>query len=80
MAPGPLEDISLGKTDAPNTIVEYASMTCPHCAQFHTVVLPELDGLEARYRRLWPARYRPGGLEDSAGRMRALKGSYADPD
>jgi protein-disulfide isomerase len=43
MAPGPLEDISLGKTDAPNTIVEYASMTCPHCAQFHTVVLPELQ-------------------------------------
>jgi protein-disulfide isomerase len=43
MAPGPLEDISLGKTDAPNTIVEYASMTCPHCAQFHTDVLPELQ-------------------------------------
>jgi protein-disulfide isomerase len=43
MAPGPLEDISLGKTDAPNTIVEYASMTCPHCAQFHIVVLPELE-------------------------------------
>lgn len=43
MAPGLLEDISLGKTDAPNTIVEYASMTCPHCAQFHTVVLPELE-------------------------------------
>ena len=43
MAPGPLADISLGKADAPNTIVEYASMTCPHCAQFHTVVLPELE-------------------------------------
>jgi protein-disulfide isomerase len=43
MAPGPLEDISLGKADAPNTIVEYASMTCPHCAQFHTDVLPELQ-------------------------------------
>ena len=42
MAPGPLEDVSLGKADAPNTIVEYASMTCPHCAQFHTAVLPEL--------------------------------------
>jgi protein-disulfide isomerase len=42
MAPGPLEDISLGRADAPNTIVEYASMTCPHCAQFHTAVLPEL--------------------------------------
>ena len=43
MAPGPLEDISLGKADAPNTIVEYASMTCPHCAQFHKAVLPELQ-------------------------------------
>jgi len=42
MAPGPLEDISLGKADAPYTIVEYASMTCPHCAQFHKLVLPEL--------------------------------------
>lgn len=43
MAPGPLPDISLGKEDAPTTIVEYASMTCPHCAQFHKVVLPELQ-------------------------------------
>ncbi len=43
MTPGPLEDISLGKVDAPNTIVEYASMTCPHCAQFQKVVLPELQ-------------------------------------
>ena len=42
MAPGPLDDIPLGKPDAPNVIVEYASMTCPHCAQFHTTVLPEL--------------------------------------
>lgn len=43
MAPGPLEDISLGNAGAPNTIVEYASMTCPHCAQFHETVLPELQ-------------------------------------
>jgi protein-disulfide isomerase len=42
MAPGPLEDIVMGKPDAPVTIVEYASMTCPHCAQFHTAVLPPL--------------------------------------
>ncbi len=42
MAPGPTEDVFLGKLDAPNTIVEYASMTCPHCAQFHNTVLPEL--------------------------------------
>ena len=42
MAPGPLPEMSLGNADAPNTIVEYASMTCPHCAQFETVVFPEL--------------------------------------
>lgn len=43
MAPGPLEDITLGKADAPVTIVEYASMTCSHCANFHERVLPELE-------------------------------------
>jgi protein-disulfide isomerase len=42
MAPGPLEDIVMGKADAPNTIVEYASMTCPHCAQFQNDVFPEI--------------------------------------
>ncbi len=28
-------DMVLGKEDAPVTIVEYASATCPHCATFH---------------------------------------------
>ncbi len=42
MAPGPLPEMALGSPDAPNTIVEYASMTCPHCAQFQTTVLPQL--------------------------------------
>jgi protein-disulfide isomerase len=40
MAPGPLPDIVVGSANAPYTIVEYASMTCPHCAQFTTKVLP----------------------------------------
>lgn len=35
-------DYTLGKADAPLTFIEYASMTCPHCAQFSTVVLPKL--------------------------------------
>ena len=39
----------------------------------------ELENLVARYRKLWLARSRPGGLEDSAGRMLALQESYADP-
>lgn len=42
MKPGPLPEKSLGKDDAPVTIVEYASMTCPHCAHFHKTTLPEL--------------------------------------
>ncbi len=32
----------LGKPDAPITIVEYASLTCPHCAHFDEEVLPQL--------------------------------------
>jgi protein-disulfide isomerase len=42
MKAGELPDIVMGKEDAPYTIVEYASMTCPHCANFHLEVLPEL--------------------------------------
>jgi protein-disulfide isomerase len=42
MVPPSLGDMSLGKADAPVTIVEYASMTCPHCAHFHETTYPEL--------------------------------------
>jgi protein-disulfide isomerase len=42
MKPGALPDEQLGKDDAKVTIVEYASMTCPHCAHFHETTLPEL--------------------------------------
>ena len=42
MKPGELPELVLGNNDAPVTIDEYASMTCPHCANFHTRVLPEL--------------------------------------
>ena len=35
MAPGPLPEKSLGDPNAPVTVVEYASMTCGHCANFH---------------------------------------------
>jgi protein-disulfide isomerase len=42
MKPGPLPDLVLGNTEAPITVVEYASMTCGHCAHFHTTVFPTL--------------------------------------
>jgi protein-disulfide isomerase len=36
------DDRVLGKPDAPVTIVEYASLTCPHCAAFEAETLPKL--------------------------------------
>lgn len=42
LEPGALPDKVLGKADAPVTIVEYASMTCSHCAHFHVTTMPEL--------------------------------------
>ncbi len=40
MAPGLLPDNVMGSKDAKVTIVEYSSMTCPHCATFHAEILP----------------------------------------
>ncbi|MAM63229.1 DsbA family protein [Maritimibacter sp. UBA3975] len=31
----PAEDMAIGDADAPVTMIEYASFTCPHCADFH---------------------------------------------
>src|SRR5262245_55468373 len=36
------DDMVRGKATAPVTIVEYASMTCPHCAAFNQDVVPQL--------------------------------------
>jgi protein-disulfide isomerase len=42
LQPGPLEEMVLGDPNAPITIIEYASMTCPHCAHFEQTTYPEL--------------------------------------
>ncbi|PSH70650.1 disulfide bond formation protein DsbA [Phyllobacterium brassicacearum] len=42
MAAGSLKDMVMGKPEAPVTIVEYASMTCPHCAHFSSTTLPTI--------------------------------------
>lgn len=42
MKAGPLPDLAMGNANAPVTIVEYASMTCGHCANFHNKILPVL--------------------------------------
>ena len=40
--PVSLPDMALGPKDAPVTIIEYASMTCPHCAAFNEQVFPKI--------------------------------------
>lgn len=35
-------EMAMGVENAPVTLIEYASLTCPHCATFHTEVLPRL--------------------------------------
>ncbi len=41
--PGPDGDVVLGSDKAPVTVIEYASMTCSHCAHFSTTTFPELQ-------------------------------------
>ena len=51
---GPDGDVVLGSDKAPVTIIEYASMTCPHCAHFSSTTFPEL---QKRYIDTGKVRY-----------------------
>ncbi len=51
---GPNGDLWLGSDKAPVTIIEYASMTCPHCAHFSETTFPEL---KKRYIDTGKVRY-----------------------
>ncbi len=42
LAEGPLPDLWMGPANAPVTLIEYASMTCTHCAAFHAETYPTL--------------------------------------
>ncbi|MCD2180803.1 DsbA family protein [Rhizobium sp. GN54] len=46
LEPGPLPEMAIGDANAPVTIVEYMSMTCPHCAKFHNETF---DAIKAKY-------------------------------
>jgi protein-disulfide isomerase len=54
MAPGPLGERVLGKATAPVTVIEYVSLTCPHCANFQKTLFARfkkefIDSGKVRY-------------------------------
>lgn len=59
-----VKDFALGAEDAPVKMVEYASFTCPHCADFHANVFKKLKSdyidtgkLRFEYREVYFDRY-----------------------
>jgi protein-disulfide isomerase len=54
LAPSSLPDQVQGSPTAPVTIIEYASMTCSHCATFHNTTYPVL---KSRYIDTGKVRY-----------------------
>ena len=54
MKPDALPEMSMGNDKASVTVIEYASMTCPHCAHFQEKTFPEL---KKRYIDTGKVRY-----------------------
>ena len=72
------DDFVLGKPEAPVTIIEYSSLTCPHCS-FHRETLPLLKerfidtGKAKRYARLSAGRGRFASRDGGTLRMIPLE-------
>ena len=79
MKPDALPDMSLGNEKASVTIIEYASMTCPHCAHFQETTFPEL---KQRYIDTGKVRYifREVPLDNLAAAAFMLARCSADAD
>jgi protein-disulfide isomerase len=79
--PSPLGDMALGQPNATVTIIEYASMTCPHCAHFHEAVYPKL---KAQYIDTGKVRFIfrefPLDIKAAAGSMLARCVGKDDPN
>jgi protein-disulfide isomerase len=52
--PVPLGDIVIGSANAPVTMIEYASLSCGHCAAFHESTYPTI---KAEYIDTGKVRY-----------------------
>jgi len=79
MKPDALPDLAMGDPKAPVTMIEYASMTCPHCAHFQEVTFPEI---KKRYIDTDKVRYilRDFPLDNLAGAAFVLAHCAAKDD
>jgi protein-disulfide isomerase len=60
-----------GSADAPVTVIEYASLTCGHCASFHANTLPDFTAQyidSGQVRMIW-RQFPLNGLDLRAGMM-----------
>ncbi len=71
-------DHVLGKPDAPNVLIDYASFTCPHCATFNAAVMPALkrDWIDTGKLRLVHRHY----PSDAIATRASLLAECAGPD
>ena len=70
--PQSLPDMALGPKDAAVTIVEYASMTCPHCAAFAEQVFPKIKAAYIDTNKIrYVFREFPLDIKAAAGSMLA---------
>ena len=70
--PVSLPDMALGPKDAPVTITEYASMTCPHCARFAEEVFPKIKAAYIDTNKIrYVFREFPLDIKAAAGSMLA---------
>lgn len=76
-----IQDYGIGALDAKVKIVEYASFTCPHCANFHAEVYPKLKAdyidtgkVRLEYREVYFDRYGlwAGMIARCGGEMRYI--------
>lgn len=63
-------DITYGSAKAPITVVEYAALSCPHCAHFHKDTLPKL---KARYIDSGQVRLIVKDVPNNAAGLRAAQ-------
>jgi len=70
--PVALPDMALGPADAPVTVIEYASLTCPHCAYFNKEVFPKIKSAYVDTGKIrYVFREFPRDIKDAAGAMLA---------